>query len=281
MSKVVVVGYARTASGRLPNKVIYDMGGKPAFVQSMERATHYIDADRVVVACTRDARDDPIELLAKHYGIECFRDAQGFFSRGLRLGQKLGLAEDDWWVDVSCDGVLKVGEWVPWGIEQAEKHGCDEIFVDIPRGTLVAAFWALTGIVQWAVRRPAWETVSVISEVEDTVLLLDGFHLGAKRYLIVHLPPEYLVPWPWGTLILDHPVQALVLKEIYRQLYKGEPIDVFDVRRLFQREPVLAQMIPPTLPLSNRPMLQTSDQTPILASIRLNAECVEVTWKKD
>jgi len=279
LSKIAVVGYARTGSTRLPNKVIYDLGGKPAFVQIIERATHYIDADYVFVACTRDARDDPIELLAKHHGIECFRGAQSVRSRGIALAEKLCLAQDDWWIGIHCDGPLKLAEWVPWAIEQAEEHECDCIFVDIPHGTLVAASWALSVVTRWGWQRQSWEAVSAIDELGGATFDLDAFHFGAKRYLIVHFPPEYLVPWPWGFLALDHPVQALVLKEIYRQLYKGRPIDPLDVYGLFLRNPRLAQMIPLTLPLANQPVMPGQEQDPILAGIRLNAECVEVTWK--
>jgi len=281
MSKVAIVGYARTASGRLPNKVIYDLGGKPAFVQMIERATHYIDADHVVVACTKDSRDDPIELLANHYGIDCFRGAQGVVHRCLLLADKLGVGEDDWWIGIHCDQALMLSAWLPWAIKQAEEHNCDWIYPEIPSGTLVAAFWAMSCIARWGRQRRVWETVSIVDQVADTTYELDAFHLGAKRYLIVNFPAEYLIPWPWGPLLLDHPVQALVVKEIYRQLYRGKPIDAFDVRRLFLKEPRLAQMIPLSLPLSNRPMLQASEQGPILANIRLNAECVEVTWKGD
>lgn len=284
MSKIAIVGWARTGSTRLSNKVIYDLGGKPAFVQVIERATHYIDADYVFVACTRDARDDPIELLAKHYGIECFRGGQAVSDRVLILGDKLGLKEDDWWIEAYCDEPLMVGDWVPWAMEQAEKHHCDCIFRDIPEGTLIATLGAVQAPVRWGFARRTTEGMIAIDELGElgtSLFTPDGFHLGAERYLIIHFPPEYLIPWPWGLLYLDHPAQALVIKEIYRQLYKGKPIDPFDVYGLFQREPRIAQMVPLSLPKANQPVMPGGEQNPILASIRLNAECVEVTWKRD
>ena len=279
MSKIAVVGLARTGSTRLPNKVIYDLGGKPAFVQILERITHYLSADYVVIACTRDARDDPIELLAKRYGIDCFRGNQSMGARYVSVANKLGIKEDDWWVGAPCDGALGLAEWIPWAIEQADEYGCDSIFVDIPQGTLVAGFWTLAIPGRWHFVRQALEKMTAIDELGGATFGPDEFHFGAKKYLVVHFPPEYLVSWPWGHLTLDHPVQALVIKEIYRQLYKGKPIDALDVYRLFQREPRIAQMIPLTLPLANQPVLPGQEQSPILASIRLNAEVVELTWE--
>lgn len=279
MSKVAVIAIARTASKRLPNKVVYDLGGKPAFVQVIERATYYVDADYVFVACTRDARDDPIELFARKYGIDCFRGAEAMQPRTLALANKLGLKEDDWLVFQFCDEALALTAWMPWVMEQMEKHHCDHTVMSIPEGTLVHAVYYSPAPAYWGNVRQVFERLLVIDEMEGSTFMPGRFHLGQKRFLVVHFPAEYLVPWPWGHLILDHPAQALAIKEVYRQLYKGRPIDPLEVYKLFCREPRLVEMISSTdLPITTRPLFLKGVEISELAGLRLNAECVDVTW---
>jgi len=283
MSKVAVVTMARTGSTRLPNKVIFDLGGKPAFIQAIERVTSVVKADYVVVACSIYARDDPIELFAKQYGIDCFRGPEEDTGGRLRMcGEWLGLKDDDWLVSSSSDQPLSITKWLPWGIEQLQKRDCAYLrFVAPPNNTLP---WAVhgSGLTSWRLSWCNYKTFGSEKGIHHATtraaMYVDDFRQSGGKVLIVNWPPGYLKPWPWGPLFLDHEVQALVLKEIYRRLYKGTPIDPFDVYELFNNDPHLAEFISVDAPETINPT-PTPVGDPYLRSVRLNADYVEVTWK--
>ena len=119
---------------------------------------------------------------------------------------------------------------------------------------------------------------AVHTVTERTASHIDNFRLSGGKVLITNWPSEYLKPWPWGALHLDHEVQAAVLKEIYRRLYKGTPIDPLDVQELFHKDPSLAELLPVDLP-------KTMNLTPnprgnaYIRGVKLNADYVELTWR--
>ncbi len=70
---VVTVIQARTASSRLPGKVLRPLCGKPLLARLVERVKMATLVGIVVVATTTDADDDPIEALCHEEGYFCFR----------------------------------------------------------------------------------------------------------------------------------------------------------------------------------------------------------------
>lgn len=276
VSRIALVAMARTGSNRLPNKVLYDLGGKPAFIHIIERITSVIDPDFVLVATTNDSSDDPIELFARQYGIGCFRGPEDPCMRFVMAGDSLGLKDEDFFLYPSCDSVLTIYKHMPFVINQMREHGCGACCFAVPEGTLLDAFWFHREIGVWEYER---KRISAGHRFHGNILHHQSYHVGCPRTLIVNFPPEYLVPWPWGDLALDHESQAGVLKEIYRQLYEGSPIDPFDVRDFLEREPLFAYAIPRDLPKTSAAISVSSDQDLQRRSAILNTDCVEVTWK--
>lgn len=282
MSRIAVIATVRTASKRLPNKVIFELGGKPAFIQAIERVTSVVNADYVVVACSIYARDDPIELFAKHYGIDCFRGPEeDVASRKKMCGDWLGLKDDDWYISAGGDAPLSLVGWIPWAMEQFQKHDCaHSVFVQ-PPNTLV---WAvgIGGFSSWRQadcnQKVFGPEKAVHSISVRTACNVDNFRLSGGKVLIANWPSEYLRPWPWGLLHLDHEVQAVVLKEIYRRLYKGTPIDPLDVQKLFHEDPSLAEIIPVSLPKATN-VTPNPRGSAYIRSVKLNTDYVELTWK--
>lgn len=275
MSRVAIVLTARTGSRRLPNKVIYDLAGKPAFVHVLERVTNAIKGDNVLIACTTDVQDDPIELFANHYGIECFRGPEDMVARLLAVGHRLDLGDDDILIHPGGDSVLGTCGHLSWVIEQMKEYDCGACGFEIPRGTLLWNFWPIYEIGVWRYYQRDLELRQSIGKGYS--YRLPHYHFGSPRTLIVNFPPEYLVSWPWGFVCLDHIPQAMVIKEIYRRLYKGFPIDVFEVYDMFRQNPGLANTIPQNLPHAAQPVAE--DHELRIEEIKLNTDIVEVTWK--
>ncbi|MBU3741502.1 MAG: acylneuraminate cytidylyltransferase [Candidatus Kapabacteria bacterium] len=71
--KVLIICQARMASTRLPGKVLLPLAGKPLLERFMERIGRSKYGANAVVATTTDQRDDVIEVLCQHLGIDVMR----------------------------------------------------------------------------------------------------------------------------------------------------------------------------------------------------------------
>ncbi|HXQ20581.1 MAG TPA: glycosyltransferase family protein [Candidatus Acidoferrales bacterium] len=67
---------ARTASTRLPGKVLKPILGKPMLALQVERIRQSRLIDRIILATTDRPHDDALEALARQLGIECFRGSE-------------------------------------------------------------------------------------------------------------------------------------------------------------------------------------------------------------
>lgn len=71
--KIVAVIQARTASSRLPHKVLRPLGGEPLLARMLQRVRLAQQPDAIVVATTTDESDDPVVALCSKLDIPCFR----------------------------------------------------------------------------------------------------------------------------------------------------------------------------------------------------------------
>jgi spore coat polysaccharide biosynthesis protein SpsF len=71
--RIVVVVQARTTSTRLPGKVLMPLSNRPLLYRMLERVLAANTPSAVVVATTRDRRDDAIEAIAAEVGVACVR----------------------------------------------------------------------------------------------------------------------------------------------------------------------------------------------------------------
>lgn len=73
---VVAVIQARMTSTRLPGKVLMEVRGKPMLGYQIERVARAKRLDRVVIATTTNATDDPIAAFARQAGIGLHRGSE-------------------------------------------------------------------------------------------------------------------------------------------------------------------------------------------------------------
>lgn len=72
----MAVVQARTASTRLPGKVLADIAGEPMLVRVVERSRMAKTMDELVVATTDDDEDDPIAQLCEARGYPVYRGSR-------------------------------------------------------------------------------------------------------------------------------------------------------------------------------------------------------------
>ena len=73
MGPVAIVCQARMTSSRLPGKVLRPLAGRPALQYMVERLGHARRPDRIVVATSVEASDDPVAELCERLQVGCHR----------------------------------------------------------------------------------------------------------------------------------------------------------------------------------------------------------------
>lgn len=74
--KVVAIVQARMGSSRLPGKVLLDIAGQPMLARVVARTARAATVDKVLLATTTDASDDPVAAYCASKGIACARGDQ-------------------------------------------------------------------------------------------------------------------------------------------------------------------------------------------------------------
>ena len=85
---VLAIVQARMSSTRLPGKVLKPLAGKPMLARQLERIARARLVDKLVVATSAEASDDPIAVVCAGLGIACFRGSLADV-----LGRFIGAAE--------------------------------------------------------------------------------------------------------------------------------------------------------------------------------------------
>jgi spore coat polysaccharide biosynthesis protein SpsF len=87
MSSVIVI-QARTASTRLPGKVLLMAAGRPLLAHMLERVRAAAHATRIVIATTHERGDDAIVELCQELEVECYRgDPADCLDRHYHIGE--------------------------------------------------------------------------------------------------------------------------------------------------------------------------------------------------
>src|SRR5215470_13447894 len=71
--KIVVIIQARMGSTRLPGKVMLDLGGDTVLARVVQRVRRIGLINHVVIATTKDRRDDIIVNECQRLNVDCFR----------------------------------------------------------------------------------------------------------------------------------------------------------------------------------------------------------------
>ena len=72
-NKYSVIIQARLGSARFPNKMIKKIGNKTIIEILIERIKRSKRINKIILATTKNKRDDKLEIISKKNGISCFR----------------------------------------------------------------------------------------------------------------------------------------------------------------------------------------------------------------
>jgi spore coat polysaccharide biosynthesis protein SpsF len=73
MANTIAILQARSQSRRSPDHLLQPVAGEPLLQRTIERVLLCLRIDRVVVATSTEAGDDPLEAIARRMNVDCFR----------------------------------------------------------------------------------------------------------------------------------------------------------------------------------------------------------------
>lgn len=238
---IYIVMMTRMSSKRAPNKTSSSLAGEACFHRVIERVAASLPDAIPIVCTTTSMEDDAVEILSTEYGYEVHRtpetDAQQGLPRLMDLVQHREMADEDVIVWASHDTPFCYCKALPQAISLLEAHGCGRYT------------WAenLAGTLLWGVTMPfAFKVWSFKLAYRDYASMefhswwTPWCHEGTR--LLLHIPDRLKVPWLWKQLVLDYPSQVSQAKIIYRKLWNGKPLNIFDVYKYLGSYPDVANM---------------------------------------
>lgn len=118
---IVIIVQARMGSTRLPGKVLKRIAGRPMLDYQMERLRRVRRAQKIVIATTTEAADQPIVDYCRSAGVDCTRGSEAdVLSRYFEAAQAYGASVV---VRVTSDCPLLEPELVDLAIETFQAQG--------------------------------------------------------------------------------------------------------------------------------------------------------------
>ncbi len=149
--RIAAIVQARMSSSRLPGKVLMEVAGKPLLAFLLERLARAEELDRVLVATSDLAGDDPVEALCRKLGVTCVRgsldDVAGRFLKALDACSADAFARicgdspllDPAVVDRACDA-FRAGGWDMVTNNQVHDHPDGQLVDVVDAATFRAAY---------------------------------------------------------------------------------------------------------------------------------------------
>jgi spore coat polysaccharide biosynthesis protein SpsF len=225
---------ARMSSSRLPGKVLKPILGRPMVLRQIDRIRLAKRMDRLVLATSTDASDDPLAHICRDEGIECERGSlEDLLDRYYQVARKfvpvhvIRLTGDCPLTDPDLlDAVIAFH--VAGGFDYTS-NSLDEL--TFPKGLDVE-------VMRFACLERAWTEARLPSEREHVTPYVYNhrglFCLGSYR------GEQDLSNFRWT---VDEPEDLELVRRIYDALYPSNPaFRTRDILALLEREPALSRI---------------------------------------
>lgn len=235
MEAALILGVlqARTSSTRLPQKVLCPVLGEPMLFRQIERIRRSRLIDKLIVATSSDASDDPLQAECAKRNIPCFRGSlDDVLDRFYRAAEPY---RPDYVVRMTGDCPLADPEVLDRVVEYALAEGVDYasnvLKPTYPDGLDIEVF-------TFATLRAAWEQASLSSEREHVTAYIykhpELFSLGG-----IKCDTDYsLLRWT-----VDEPEDLEFVRHVYEALYPEKPdFAMADILEYLQANTALSQL---------------------------------------
>jgi spore coat polysaccharide biosynthesis protein SpsF len=251
MLKITAIIQARMSSSRLPGKVLLDIAGQPMLARVVRRAGRARLVDRVVIATTSEASDDPVAELCARSNFDCYRGSQHdvldrYFQAACRFGGDaiVRLTADCPLIDPGIiDHTLAAFLGMEADPNAARPEHSGQLEWDFAANRLPPPWNRTypigldTEVCTFQALRRAWQEASQPYQREHVMPYLYDT-AGRFRVLLVDHDQEY------GDLrwTVDTAEDLEVLRRIYAAFEGRDDFSWLEVLDLFQQHPELAQI---------------------------------------
>ena len=230
---ILAILQARTSSSRLAGKVMLPLCGKPMILHQIERVQRSVRIDKLMLATSDQAEDEPLRELARVSGVDCFG---GSLDNVLdRFYQAALLHNPDFVVRLTGDCPLADWELIDRCVDLIVQGGFDYVSNVLPPtwpdglDVEVMTFDALA---------TAWREASNQVETEHVTPFInrnpDRFRLGSV------VNDVDLSAFRWT---VDEPADHAFVTQVYEALYPTKPaFDTADILALIARQPSLLEI---------------------------------------
>lgn len=235
--KIFATIEARMGSSRLPGKMALELyPGLTALGAVIERLSACKTLDGVIVATTREKKDDPLVHIAQKFMAMCFRGSEDDV-----LGRVIGagkMVDTDALVivtgDCSCISPCLIDEGVNFFLNNQYDlvSNCLEDSYPVGIDLQVVDFKALVKSYEMALTLPHCDDTN---NFEHTNFFIKN-HPDIFRIYYYHAPEKY--KRPNIQIALDTTADLEVIRKVYARLYpKNKFFDIDEVLELLDREP--------------------------------------------
>jgi len=227
---IVAIVQARMGSSRLPGKAIADVAGRPLLLRVVERVQRARRVDKVVVATTDQASDDPIATLCQLERVQYFRGSEDdVLDRFYRTAQA---NTADIVVRITADCPLIDPEVVDLVIARFQLGDCDyasnALRYTYPDGLDTEVF-------SFAALERAWREAKKPSEREHVTP-----YLRTGKFRMANVESESPVPLGKYRWTVDYPADLEFVRKIYQGFSGNKHFGSQDIFHLLKERPELA-----------------------------------------
>ena len=235
MSGTVAILQARMSSSRLPGKVLAEVRGRPMIAQQIDRLRRAETLDRLVVATSTDASDDPLAALCEDMGIDVHRgsltdvlDRYYQAAKRWRADTVVRLTGDCPLVDPAVIDAL-----VTFYHDGGYDYASNAVTRTFPKGLDAEVF-------SFAALEAAW-TEAVLPSHREHVTRFFYLNEDKSRFRMGFMTQECdLSALRWT---VDYPEDLEFVRRVYDALYPVDPAFAMDaILDLMARQPELARL---------------------------------------
>jgi len=227
---IVAIIQARMGSSRLPGKTMADVAGSPLLLRVVERVGRAGRVDKVVVATTDQASDDPIVHFCQREGIPYFRGSEAdVLDRFYKTARTNG-AETV--VRITADCPLIDPAVIDEVIARFQVGDCDYVSNALrytyPDGLDTEVF-------SFAALEQAWREAKKPSEREHVTP-----YLRTAKFRTANVESESPVPLGKHRWTVDYPDDLEFVRRIYEAFRENKHFGYQDIFQLLRERPELA-----------------------------------------
>jgi glutamate-1-semialdehyde aminotransferase/spore coat polysaccharide biosynthesis protein SpsF (cytidylyltransferase family) len=221
---------ARMGSSRFPGKVLEDLAGRPMLWHVVKRVCRASNVDKVVVATTDQAVDDPIVEFCEREGISCFRGSEQDVLD--RFYQAAKVHEADVVIRITADCPLIDPSVIDKVVTQFGRGGCDYVCNTIrytyPDGLDTEVF-------SFAALERAWHEANKPSEREHVTP-----YLRTGKFRTANVESEIPVSSSKYRWTVDHPADLEFVRKVYEAFAQNGTFGFREIFELLKERPDLA-----------------------------------------